>query len=147
MSSKNSHLLGKKLFAAIISNRQETYKEHYTEHLENFIDTGDRVLSRLFNSLSEADIVQHFYTQTPCIRNITRLFPLHENEPTPWIPTKIACEELQNKSKAFEQFQAALNIAHMDIKLDIVESNTASKHTKPRYHFAVKFTDYNAHSL
>ena len=147
MSSKNVHTLGKKLFAAKIKQQQEIYKERYSEHLDKFMHTGDRALSRLFNALSAADIVQQYYTQSAHTQNITRIFPLHENQKTPWIALDTACEELQTQSKALDEFREALHAANMDLDLEIIEKKPARKNDKPQYHFSVKFTDNYGHNL
>jgi hypothetical protein len=147
MSSKNAHLLGNKLFAATILHEQKTYKEQYNAHLENFIDAGETALSEMFNALSEADIVRHYYTNTPCTKDITAIFPLHEGHQTPWIGKQLACDELQAQSAVLDKFKAALNTAHMDIELEIVEKKAARKDAQPQHHFSFKFNDYHAHSL
>ena len=146
-ATKNVHQLSKKLFAAKIHHEQDIYKEQYQAHLETFLKTGERALSRMFNKLSEADIVQHYYTQTPCTKNITRIFPLHEDTQAPWIATETACDELELNSKVISDFREALNTANMDLELDLIEKAPSRKNAKKQYHFWVKFTDYNANSL
>ena len=146
-TNKNDHLLGKKLFAAKIRHQQDIYKAQYDTHLEQFLKKGERALSRMFNQLSEADIVRHYYTQISYTKNITRIFPLHDDKQAPWITTETACDELEMNSKALSDFREALNAANMDLEIDIVEKETARKNAQKQYHFSVKITDYNAHSL
>lgn len=147
MSSENVHKMDKQLFSAKILHEQEIYKTRYNVELEQFLTAGDRALSRLFNSLSEEDIVQHYYTQQPCRKNITRIYPMHENSQAPWVNSETACDELELHSKALSAFREALNTANMDLELEIIEKQAKRTDAQKQYYFSVKFTDYNAHSL
>ena len=147
MSSENVHKMDKQLFSAKILHEQEIYKTQYAAHLENFLRAGEGALSRLFNALSEEDIVQHYYTQTPCTKNISRIFPLHKDEQTPWITPDTACDELEIHSKALTDFREALNTANMDLEFGIIEKPPARKNANAQYYYELKFIDYHAHSL
>lgn len=145
-ADQNAHLLGKKLFAAKIRHEQDHYKAQYDTHLQSFLQRADKSLSRMFNSLSERDIVQLYYTESHHTKNITRIFPSHENGAA-WINKDKACEELEANSSALAAFRDALNEAQLDVSLQIVDAPAKRKNQKPQYYFDMKIIGYHAYDL